>query len=92
MTDVDPDSLHLEILKVIPGVVVGTIDIQLRADGDRSTFADISYTYTSISDYGDEMIADLTEEHFRSFMETWENEVNHFLTTGTLLRPRLMGG
>ncbi len=85
MTDVDPESLHLEILKVIPGVVVGMIDIQLRADGKRSTFADISYTYTSISDYGDEMLADLTEEHFRSFMETWENEINHFLTTGTLL-------
>ena len=85
MTDVDPDSLHLEILKVIPGVVVGTIDIQLRADGARSTFADISYTYTAISDYGDEMLEGLSEEHFRSFMETWENEINHFLTTGTLL-------
>lgn len=85
MTDVDPQAFHVEILKVIPGVVVGKIDIQLRPEGEDSTSAKITYTYTSISDYGDQMLEEFTAEHFRAFMETWENEINHFLTTGTLL-------
>lgn len=85
MTDVDPTAHHIEILKVIPGVVVGTIDIQLRAKKGGSTSAKITYSYTSISDYGDEMLKEFTADHFRAFMETWENEINHFLTTGTLL-------
>jgi hypothetical protein len=85
MTDVDPDALHLEIIKVIPGVVVGRIDIQLRAEGDEETLADVTYTYTAVSDYGDQMLLEFTPEHFRAFMETWENEINHFLTTGIRL-------
>jgi hypothetical protein len=85
MTDVDPEGLHIAILKVIPGVVMGSIEIQLRADGDDATEADISYTYTAISDYGDRMLEEFTEGHFRAFMETWENEINHYLTTGTRL-------
>lgn len=85
MTDVDPDAHHVEILKVIPGVVVGAIAIQLRADGDQETLADIRYSYTSISEYGDRMLEQFNEEHFRTFMETWENEINHYLTTGTRL-------
>jgi hypothetical protein len=85
MTDVDPEALHIAILKVIPGVVVGSIEIQLRADGEDATEADISYTYTSITEYGDRMLEEFTEEHFRAFMETWENEINHFLVTGTRL-------
>ena len=85
MTDVDPEALHLEILKIIPGVVLGRIDIQLRPKDDGETEADITYTYTAVSDYGDQMLLEFTPEHFRAFMETWENEINHFLTTGTRL-------
>ena len=85
MNRFDRDELAIEITKIIPGVVVGTIDIRLRPKGSDATLADITYTYTSISDYGDEMLEEFTPEHFRAFMETWENELNHFLTTGTRL-------
>ena len=85
MSDVDPEKLHVEMIKVIPGVVVGRIDIQLRDANDGETSADITYTYTAVSDYGDQMLLEFTPEHFLAFMETWENEINHFLTTGTRL-------
>ncbi len=85
MTRYDTESYLMEITKVIPGVVVGMIHVQLKSDGDASTLADITYTYTAISDYGDRMLEEFSVEHFAAFMETWENELNHFLTTGIRL-------
>jgi len=85
MTEFDIERKQLAILKIIPGVVVGEITVRLRADRDDGTLADITYTYTALSDYGTQMLDGFTEAHFVSFMETWENELNHFLTTGTKL-------
>ena len=83
MTEFDRERHVVEILKVIPGVVVGKIEVRLRPFRKREAKADITYTYTALSDYGMEMLEGFTEPHFVAFMETWENELNHFLTTGT---------
>ncbi|HOC42491.1 MAG TPA: SRPBCC family protein [Thermoanaerobaculales bacterium] len=88
MTEFDRERYRVEILKVIPGVVVGKIEVRLRPHGEGESQADIIYTYTALSDYGTAMLKEFTEPHFVSFMETWENELNHFLTTGTKLDLR----
>ena len=56
-----------------------------RADGDDKSIADITYAYTSISDHGDRALEEFTDVHFKSFMVTWEKELNHFLSEGTML-------
>jgi hypothetical protein len=84
VTDHDPETHHLEILKLIPGIVVGKIVIQLAASGQGST-ADISYTFTSLGPDGDRVVREFTQEHFDEFMITWETELNHFLATGERL-------
>jgi hypothetical protein len=91
MTDHDRENLRLEMIKVIPGVVVGSIEIVLAADGDEATDATITYAYTSVSDHGDRALEEFTESHFRSFMEVWEKELNHFLLTGTMLDSSSVG-
>ena len=85
MTEYDSQAFRLEIMKMIPGVVVGRITVALAADGDDGCTADITYAYTSISDHGDRALEEFTDEHFRGFMVTWEQELNHFLKTGTRL-------
>jgi len=81
----DPIGFRLEMLKLVPGVVVGKISIGLAPEGERGCTADISYAYTSLGAYGDRMVEEFTEEHFRSYMKVWEKELNHFLLTGTRL-------
>jgi len=83
MTEYDPDAFRLEIIKMIPGVVVGRITIFLAAAGDDGCTAEITYAYTSISDHGERALEEFTDDHFRGFMEIWEKELNHFLSTGT---------
>ncbi len=83
----DPEEFRLEIIKIIPGVVIGKIAVGLGAEGADGCVADITYSYTSISDHGDRALEEFTEAHFRKFMEIWEMELNHFLRTGTMLAP-----
>ena len=85
MTEYDPEAFRLEIVKVIPGVVVGRISISLAADGKDACTADITYAYTSVSEHGDRALEEFTEGHFQGFMEIWEKELNHFLKTGSRL-------
>jgi hypothetical protein len=87
----DPENFRLEIIKIIPGVVVGKIAIGLAAEGDDGCAANITYAYTSISDHGDRALEEFTEVHFRGFMEIWEMELNHFLRTGTMLEAHDTG-
>jgi hypothetical protein len=85
ITEHDPEAYRLEIIKMIPGVVIGRISVTLAEEGDKGCAADITYAYTSISDHGDRALEEFTEEHFKGFMETWEKELNHYLSTGSKL-------
>jgi hypothetical protein len=85
VTGFNPDEYLLEIVKLIPKVVVGKIRVRLEPAGDGQTSAEISYSYTSLGDYGDSVLEEFTEEHFRAFMQSWEWELNNYLETGERL-------
>jgi len=84
ITRYEPGDLHLEIIKIIPGIVFGKIMIQLAAAARGST-AEISYCFTSLGPDGDRVVNEFTQEHFDEFMLTWETELNHFINTGERL-------
>lgn len=81
----DPVNHSLEIIKIIPGMVIGTISVAFSADGESACTAEITYAYTALSAHGERAIGEFTEEHFRGFMKTWETELNHYLRTGDKL-------
>ena len=80
----EPENHRLELIKVIPGIVVGKIVIQLAPAPGGST-AEISYSFTSLGPDGDRVVSEFTQEHFDEFMLTWETELNHFMATGERL-------
>jgi len=80
----DPVANHLEIIKLIPGIVLGKIVIQL-AEAPHGSTAKISYSFTSLGPDGDRVVSEFTQEHFDEFMLTWETELNHFINTGEML-------
>jgi len=85
ITRYEPETGRIELVKLIPGVVVARIAIQL-ADAPGGSTAAITYSYTSLGRLGNLVLEEFTEDDFRSFMETWEAELNHFLATGEKLR------
>ena len=80
----EPATWFVEMLKIVPGVTACRLEIQLSPNGD-SCFADVTYNHTSIGPAGDEFVAKFTGDHYQRFMQAWENELNHFLKTGTRL-------
>jgi hypothetical protein len=84
MTEHDPDRHRLRMLKLVPSVVIGHIEIDLEPS-DSGTSASISYSFTSLGQDGDKVLDGFTQEHFDAFMMTWEDELNHYLATGAML-------
>lgn len=84
VTAYDPINFKISFLKFTPKETVAAIDIALESSADK-TLAHISYTYTAIGPTGVNFVENFTEEYFRKFMKEWENECNHYLTTGKKL-------
>lgn len=84
ITKYDPVHFKISFLKVTPGETVAEIEIELERSSD-GTLAHIVYQYTAISPTGVTFVENFTEEYYNTFMKEWENECNHYLTTGKKL-------
>jgi hypothetical protein len=82
MVAYDAATGHVAYLHVTPGSDVTEIDIQLRPGPERSTLAEVRYTWTSLGPRGDALVRSKTPEAYAAFMRHWERELNHYLTTG----------
>ena len=91
ITRLEPEELFVELLKITPGVTACRVSIQLSRQG-AECFADVTYTHTSLGPAGDEFVAKFTAEYFKEFMQVWEKELNHFLTTGRPLKNEAAEG
>ena len=80
----DPKRFYVEFVKVTPGFTVGKIEIQLREGDSDGTLADVSYSYTALSEAGEEFVQEFTPEYYDKFMREWEAELNYFLETGRM--------
>lgn len=78
----DPASFRLAYLRVTPGSRVGLIDISCEGSPDGGTAATITYTFTGLSEEGNEFIARLTPAHYQEFIHSWEEAINHYLRSG----------
>ena len=81
----EPKQLRLEMAMVMPRRTVGKLEISLSGDGDNGTLAEVAYTHTSLGPAGDKFLQGFTHDWYQNFMEEWEAELNHYLSTGTKL-------
>lgn len=78
----DPASFRLAYLRVTPGSRVGLIDISCEGSPSGGTAATITYTFTGLSEEGNEFIARLIPAHYQEFIRSWEGAINHYLRSG----------
>ncbi len=81
----EPDHCFVEMIKITPTVTACKLTIQLRPV-DGGSEATITYAHTSLGPEGDTLVASFTAEHYKQFMRDWEARINHYLSTGSLLR------
>jgi hypothetical protein len=81
----EPGAGHVHYVHVTPGSDVTEIDIRLRPEGKDRTVATVRYTWTALGEPGVALVRSKTPESYRRFMQEWERELNHYLTTGKKL-------
>lgn len=85
VTQYDSAILQVEMIKITPGHSACRLNIQLESDGANGTRATVSYEFTSLGESGDVFVTQFDDHAWLEFMQTWENELNHYLETGEKL-------
>ena len=76
----DWEKYELEIIKVTPWTTVATITIALTQNEEEGTDAEVTYTYTALSEEGKDFVNNYTEGYFNEFMQYWEAALNAYLS------------
>ena len=82
ITDRDTEHFHLEIIKISPWTTVAKIEITLGRNEESGTDATIIYTYTALSEAGENFVNHYTEAYYLEFMRYWETAINDYISSG----------
>ena len=77
---------RITYLRVTPGSHVARIDIHCEDSLDETTRASISYTFTALTEQGNDYVVRFTEEHYQEWMSSWETAINYYLRHGRPLQ------
>lgn len=66
--------------------MTSTLKIKVIQKESNSSYVDISYVFTSLSNLGNKFIKEYTEEAFLENMKFWEKSMNYFFKTGNKLK------
>ncbi len=86
VTKYDQTQKSIEFFQVTPQENIVKINIDLEDLKDGTCYSKIIYQYTAMNP----MQADFIENHMQEFftlnMQWWEKAINHFLSTGQMLK------
>ena len=76
----------VEFTRFTPGSRTCILFIKVREKNRDSSYVDISYTYTGLSEEGNKFIDDYKVEEFNEKMKFWQDSMNYFIETGKMLK------
>jgi len=88
VTNYDMKNFQIDFARFTPESRTCFLQISVSAKGNDESFVDISYTYTAISEQGNDFIDSFTEESFLESVKFWEDAMNYYLKTGKKLEMR----
>jgi hypothetical protein len=75
LTRHDPPGGVLEYLRVTPGSRVAVVLVQCAEIGPDKTRVTVVYTFTGLSEAGDEYVRAMDEAHYRTFIDGWATAI-----------------
>jgi hypothetical protein len=79
LLDYDPGRRHARYARVTPASRFGVVEVRLEAAGPRRTRAEVTYTYTALTESGNGFIAAFTEENYRQMIDAWRDLIHAYL-------------
>ena len=83
----DDQNCETEFARITPGSRIANLTVRIEAGGNHTSRMHIAYTFTALTEEGNQFIENFTEENFVKDMKFWEASMNHYLETGRPL-PR----
>ncbi|MBF0107314.1 MAG: hypothetical protein HQM16_18540 [Deltaproteobacteria bacterium] len=86
ITQHNPETKFVEMVRVTPEVTACTLSIRLNSDGvNNKTLAHVTYSHTSLGIRGDAFIKEFTDNYYTQMMLEWEKELNQYLKAGCMI-------
>jgi len=85
IVELDPAAYRIAYLRVRPASHVARIDIACFAVDAETTRADVSYTFTGLTERGNSYVDSFSEAHYAEWMRSWERAIDHWLEHGSAL-------
>ncbi len=85
VTKHDRENFLVEFVRFTPGSRTCCLYIRVAQKNSNESYVDISYTYTAVSQHGNDFIESFTEASFQHSMKFWEDAMNHYLQTDEML-------
>ena len=86
VTKHDPQHFVVEFVRMTPEENTVRITIKPEGNDDGTTAAHIAYRYTALCEAQNDFIANELDANFQADMQWWERALNHYLTTGEMLK------
>jgi hypothetical protein len=87
ITKRDDQNYETEFARITPESRVACLKVRIEDGGKHISRMHINYTFTALTEEGNQFIDNFTEENFVKDMQFWEATLNHYLETGRPL-PR----
>ena len=87
ITKRDDRNYETEFARITPESRVACLKVRIEDGGKHISRMHIAYTFTALTEEGNQFIDNFTEENFVKDMQFWEATMNHYLETGRPL-PR----
>jgi hypothetical protein len=81
----DSEARCADYVHVTSGHDVTEIRISVSGPEQGPAHVDVTYTWTGLSEAGNAFVDEQSEESFDTWMGEWEEEMAHYLRTGTKL-------
>ena len=82
----DPEKFQITYLRVTPDSNVVKVEIHCVGSQAETAQARITYTFTALTEKGNQYVDQFTEAHYSHWIEFWGMAINHFLKHGTSLK------
>ena len=86
VTKHDPRNHEIVFARYTPNSRTCVLEIAVKPKDENSSTVDISYTYTGITQAGNDFIDKFSEDAFLEAVTFWEKSMNYFLETGRRLK------
>lgn len=87
ITKRDDQNYETEFARITPESRIAYLTVRIEDGGNHTSRMHIAYTFTALTEEGNQFIENFTEENFVQDMKFWEATLNHYLETGRPL-PR----